>query len=91
MSKRSCEDCKWDRLNQEGKRMIQCGQGHARTFEKVIENCHAWEKKEKCWCELKNPQSPLWKYLPGYPDKKNTALPMEINFCPECGKRLGVI
>ena len=25
-------NCKWDRLNPEGKRMIQCGQGHARTL-----------------------------------------------------------
>jgi len=41
-----------------------------------------------CWCELINPQ-PIWqKYLPGYPDKENSASIVNVNFCPECGSKL---
>jgi len=74
MSNRSCEDCKWDKLNPQGLRLIQCGQGHARTRQEIIEDCHAWEgNKEKCWCEIDNMD--VWKYR-------------KWNYCPKCGKKL---
>lgn len=81
-----CGNCKWDKLNSQGQRMIQCGQGHARTFQKTIENCHAWKEKpkEKCWCEFD-------------PDVRHGRLwiGIDINytfpswkFCPICGRKL---
>jgi len=84
MSNRSCEDCKWDRLNLQEERMIQCGQGHVRTFKKVVEDCHAWEKKEKCWCvEVKNRM--VFKGIGGGGFEIN---PSKANYCPVCGKHL---
>ena len=87
MSQRSCKDCKWDRLNPEGKRMIQCGQGHARTFEKVIENCHAWEEKSNCWC-IKVKNKMIFKGLGGGRFEIN---PSKAIYCPICGKKLEAI
>ena len=70
---KGCETCKFDRLNPQGQRMIQCDQGHARTFQKIINNCHAWEKKEKCWCEIDNMD--VWRYR-------------KWNYCPKCGRKI---
>ena len=80
MSQRSCEDCRWDvKSESHGLRMIQCGQGHARTFQKIITDCHAWEGGPKCWCEI--------------PDhvRNNAHDGYFIKYCPECGKKLEAI
>jgi len=82
---RDCLSCKWDALNQhlQGQRMIQCKQGHIRTFQKIIEDCHAWEVKKTCWCELSNHSASVQGYNGDGPLKYFKPI-----FCPQCGKKL---
>lgn len=68
-----CENCKWNKLNPQGQRMIQCSQGHVRTFLKTIENCHAWKEKEICWCNR-------LAFVSG--------MPAYWKYCPYCGRKL---
>ncbi len=82
---KDCESCKWDvKSESQNLRMIQCGQGHARTFQKTIEECHAWKEKEKCWCEkVKNRM--VFKGLDGGGFEIN---PSKVAFCPWCSRKL---
>jgi len=84
MSNRSCEDCKWDTHNSKRERMIQCGQGHARTFQKTIEECHAWKEREECWC-IKVKNKMVFKGIEGGGFEIN---PSKAVYCPICGKHL---
>ena len=82
---RNCINCKFDRLNSEKERMIQCFQGHVRIFKKVVENCHAWEEKKKCWCGYSNRERNNWNVSV----KDREGLPnfvWNIAYCPVCGK-----
>ena len=40
----NCTTCKWDIF-----KCIHCKQGLFRLHE-IIENCHAWQEKERCEC-----------------------------------------
>jgi len=82
MSEENCLSCEWDKLNPQGQRMIQCEQGHARTFQKIIENCHAWKEKGVCWCMGNK------KELFIIPYSLESLTKIETNFCPVCGRRL---
>jgi len=90
MSQRSCEDCRWDvKSESHGLRMIQCGQGHARTFQKIITDCHAWEEKPKCWwCDdwlaftKESKGFPIYEVM-----KKLIGLNAEAPECPICGRK----
>ena len=91
MSNRSCEDCKWNRLNPQGQKMIQCGQGHARTFQTTIEDCHAWKEKEKCWCEADGQKRlQLHDYVRNQYGDGNYQMrsTTTAKYCPICGKKL---
>ena len=90
-----CIMCKWDKFNSQGQRMIQCGQGHARTFQKIIEDCHAWEEKEKCWCEspLGYKRLQLHDYIVDQDGLGHYQMrsPENAEFCPRCSRFLGDI
>ena len=52
MSKRNCQDCRWDTD-------LRCNQGHFREWAGhwlSVENCHAWKGEEIIACKLINPQ-----------------------------------
>lgn len=91
---KNCTNCKWDRLNPQGhERMIQCGQGHDRLIDKVIENCHAWEEKKECWCEKEGERRiQLHDYIyvnDGLNSTHYQMRPPEIpKYCPRCGRKL---
>ena len=89
---KDCESCKWDvKSESQNLRMIQCGQGHARTFQKIIKDCHAWgEKKEECrWCDewrklnITWHGTPFWKTLNYLINASDTP----IGECPCCSKK----
>ena len=87
MNKKDCLNCKWDKLNPQGQRMIQCDQGHVRPFQKIIDNCHAWEEKERCWCDYPVAERNNWNVSIRGPD----GLPNPVwsfTFCPVCGRSL---
>ncbi len=74
---KDCTNCKWDRLNSEG-RMIQCFQGHVRIFKKMVENCHAWEERPKeIYCNLKDPEIECFEF------KRK----MDHGWCKDCVHR----
>ena len=85
---KNCQNCQWDKLNPQGQKMIQCGQGHIRTFQKIIENCHAWEEKKKCWCEY--PQERRNNMIVSVRDMIGVGpYPFwDIIYCPACGKEI---
>ena len=90
---RDCTTCKFDTVE------LVCKQGHFRggtenrdTLQiiRVIQNCHAWEERSKCWCERDRvcvilSGNPLYVTLDGchYQEK------VKFFFCPECGRKLG--
>jgi hypothetical protein len=86
MSNRSCEDCRWNRLNPQGQRMIQCGQGHVRTFPTTIEDCHAWEREKLCWCQMAGERRlQLHDFDFGVYSMRSPEIP---KFCPTCGQKI---
>lgn len=79
MSKKDlCEECKFD---------YEIRFGHTNqpfiSYQKWAHCHHEPKEKQKCWCEMTEDSSPkrvkVWDGL-GY---------VPLNFCPECGRRIG--
>ena len=49
-----------------------------RLYPQPNDHCHH-EEKEKCWCEYDRPRKKLKSFEDGEVD---------LNFCPECGRKL---
>jgi len=71
---KSCQNCRWDRLNSQNQKMISCEQGHIRTFQGIIKDCHAWGEKKILACKLINPQGQC----------QDWELKIQKNWCKEC-------
>ncbi len=79
-----CLTCKWNTILE----ATVCSQGHSRHYAlekagRYIENCHAWEEKERCPCYAFLPSS---KAMVHY-DPVGSGW-VDLKFCPKCGRKL---